>query len=73
LPTAGTAGARIIHYTYDGLGRLIRAQRPMPDEPNPLAPTRFRTERYFYDGVRCVQEVVTEDLPVIVIGDPIPM
>jgi YD repeat-containing protein len=72
-PSGGVAGARIIHYTYDGLGRLIRAQRPMPDDVNPLAPTRFRTERYFYDGVRRVQEVVTEDLPVIVIGDPIPM
>jgi hypothetical protein len=45
----------------------------MPDDVNPLVPTRFRTERCFYDGVRRVQEVITEDLPVIVIGNPIPM
>ena len=48
---SGSPGAWILHHTYDALGRLIRAQRPIPSTSS------VYTERYFYDGVRRVQEV----------------
>lgn len=51
----------IKHHTYDGLGRQIRTQSPYPD---PSAGSGdVRTERFFYDGVRRIQELVTD--PVI--------
>jgi uncharacterized protein RhaS with RHS repeats/predicted GIY-YIG superfamily endonuclease len=50
-----------MHHTYDGLGRLIRAQRPWPQ---PAAnETRVRTEHFYYDGVRRIQEVFTDPVP----------
>ncbi len=62
LPIAGsTPGAWIVHYTYDGLGRLIRAQRPSTG-------TSVRSERYFYDGVRRVQGVVHDGLAEFGLG-----
>lgn len=43
------------HFTYDGLGRLIRTQRPFSyDVTNNTA---FLSERYYYDGIRRIQEV----------------
>lgn len=47
------------HHTYDGLGRLIRTQSPFPsvDEAEDL-----RTERFYYDGVRRIQEIVIDPL-----------
>ena len=46
------------HHTYDGLGRLIKAQRPW-SQPSPTE-TRVRTEHFYYDGVRRIQEVFTD-------------
>jgi len=46
------------HNTYDALGRLIRTQSPYP---NPEEETGLvRTERFYYDGVRRIQEVVVD-------------
>ena len=53
-------GALVVRYTYDGLGRLIRAERP--DNPaDPAAPVlRFND---YYDGVRRLQEDLTISYP----------
>jgi len=49
------------HYTYDGFGRLVRTTSPFPD---PLtSPGHVRTERFYYDGVRRVLEIVTDPVP----------
>ncbi|MCW5777008.1 MAG: hypothetical protein KIS87_11265, partial [Phycisphaeraceae bacterium] len=48
------AGDLVKHHAYDGLGRLVRTQSPVP-----LA-TALRTERFHYDGVRRIQEVVID-------------
>lgn len=45
-------------YSYDGLGRLIRTQSPYPDAEN--AEGGNRIERFYYDGVRRIQEVVID-------------
>lgn len=47
--TSGTLGNWVIHYTYDALGRLIRSQRR-------ISTLQVKTERFFYDGIRRVQE-----------------
>lgn len=44
----------IKHYTYDGLGRLVRTQSPFPI-PN-TAKGMVRSERFYYDGIRRIQE-----------------
>jgi YD repeat-containing protein len=51
-------GAMVKHYTYDGLGRLVRVQSPYPEvaEDNELV----RSERFYYDGTRRVQEIYTD-------------
>lgn len=47
----------LVHYTYDGLGRLIRKQSPQaPVDDEPV----IRTERYYYEGVRRIQEVFND-------------
>ncbi|MBX3359544.1 MAG: hypothetical protein KF745_14080 [Phycisphaeraceae bacterium] len=51
----------IKHYTYDGLGRLIRTQSPFPDADTAAA-GNLRSERFYYDGIRRLQEVVTDPL-----------
>lgn len=45
-----SSGAMLRHYTYDGLGRLIRT----------TSPDNFtnRVEHHYYDGVRRIQTVV---------------
>jgi hypothetical protein len=48
------------HLAYDGLGRLIRVQSPFPSVE--AAAGRVRSEWFFYDGIRRVQEVVTDPL-----------
>lgn len=53
----------IKHFTYDGLGRLIRVQSPFP---TPEASTgAVRSERFYYDGARRIQEIVTDPLATI--------
>ncbi|MBX3316536.1 MAG: hypothetical protein KF902_06695 [Phycisphaeraceae bacterium] len=65
----GAPGDWLVHYTYDALGRLIRKQTPIRDGTVGGANEQLavRSERYFYDGARRIQEVVTDP---IVIGDP---
>ena len=58
---SGTPGNWLILYTYDALGRLIRAQRPWP-QPGPSG-SYLRIEHYYYDGVRRLQEVFVD--PVV--------
>jgi RHS repeat-associated protein len=43
---------------YDGLGRLIRVEKPLAGSvpPEPVC----QSEDYYYDGVRRIQEVVTQ-------------
>ncbi len=61
--TDGGYGAFIRGYNYDGLGRLTRAQSPYPD-PDTFDPEHpggsNRIERFYYDGVRRIQEVVID-------------
>jgi len=56
---AGThqIGYLVVRFAYDGLGRLIWAQRPVDPEPATPSPA-CRTEHYYYDGVRRIQEVI---------------
>ena len=48
-------GPWVRHFTYDGLGRLIRSQSPYP-QPSFDAYVA-RSERFYYDGLRRIQEV----------------
>jgi hypothetical protein len=52
-------GPMVKHFTYDAFGRLVRTQSPYPD---PDDPDGLRSERFYYDGVRRVQEVVSDPL-----------
>jgi hypothetical protein len=52
-------GPMVKHYTYDGLGRLIRTQSPFPDLQS-AGSGEVRSERFYYDGIRRVQEVVID-------------
>ena len=47
------------HHSYDGFGRLIRTQSPYP---SPDDNQGLRAERFYYDGVRRIQEVVADPL-----------
>lgn len=53
----GTAGSVICQFTFDGLGRLVRKLTPYPGYTN-----QWRTEHYYYDGVRRVQEVFSDPI-----------
>jgi YD repeat-containing protein len=59
---SGTPGPWLVHYTYDGLGRLIRKQTPVRGELLGNQ-THVRSERYYYDGARRIQEVVATFTP----------
>ncbi len=59
----GTPGILVKHYLYDGVGRLIRVQSPYPDPQSAVGTNKVRSERIFYDGVRRIQELVTDPLP----------
>jgi len=52
------------HFTYDGQGRLIRVQSPYPDAATwsggGSSGGRVRSERFFYGGVRRVQELYVD-------------
>jgi hypothetical protein len=52
-------GAFVKHFKYDGLGRLIVTQSPYP---NPESPSGLRSERFYYDGIRRIQEIVLDPL-----------
>jgi len=49
-------GPTLVSFDYDGLGRLIRTRRH-DVQPTPNA----EEERYYYDGVRRIREVVDDD------------
>lgn len=53
-----TVGELVKSHTYDGLGRLLTTTTPLPVAPG--VAKRARTERFIYDGVRRVQEYVSE-------------
>ena len=54
-------GVFLKHWTYDGQGRVIRVLSPYPNPDTPNAPRR--SESFYYDGIRRVQEVVADPLP----------
>jgi len=59
-------GVLLKHFTYDGLGRLIRVQSPFPN-PESLDGL-VRSERFYYDGIRRIQEVAVDPLVSIELG-----
>lgn len=63
-PVAFTVSATVIkHFVYDGAGRLIQTLSPYP---NPQATSGLvRLERYFYDGVRRIQEVNSDGVTTL--------
>lgn len=54
---SGTPGDTIVHFTYDPFGRLIRRQAPHPGSSNGV-----RSEHYYYDGVRRIQELFSDPI-----------
>jgi hypothetical protein len=48
------------HFTYDGMGRLIRTQSPYPSPEFLVQEGDIRSERFYYDGSRRIQEVVLD-------------
>ncbi|MCB9844668.1 MAG: hypothetical protein H6811_01595 [Phycisphaeraceae bacterium] len=68
---SGAPGQWLVHFTYDGLGRLIRTQRPRPGTGG-QQPTEVITHQFYYDGVRRIQDV--ETVPVQASGGgPVPI
>ncbi len=49
------------HFTYDAYGRLVRVQSPWPD-PSFESEGSLRSERFYYDGVRRIQEVYIDPI-----------
>lgn len=60
VPPGFEAGLLVRTFTYDGVGRLIRTVSPWPSPE--LSGGEVRVERYFYDGVRRISEVVTDPM-----------
>ncbi|MBX3379986.1 MAG: hypothetical protein KF805_07810 [Phycisphaeraceae bacterium] len=68
-------GKLVKHFTYDGVGRLARTSTPLEapegwtfQDGSGNAVTAFtRSERFIYDGVRRIQEIVTD--PVMTDGE----
>src|ERR1043165_9354681 len=55
------------HLAYDGLGRLVRVQSRFPSVET--AAGRVRSEWFFYDGIRRIEEVVTDPLVSLEFAD----
>jgi YD repeat-containing protein len=60
-------GDLVRHYTYDGLGRLIRVQFPYRyvranTVTPPVTMPGLRSERYYYDGIRRIQTITIDDV-----------
>lgn len=66
-PAPIVVGVFVKLFTYDGLGRLIRTQSAFPSPDAQQSGGGLRSERYYYDGVRRIQEVVLD--PVISIAE----
>lgn len=72
-------GELVKHFTYDGVGRLFRTSSPVeapadwefeevPGGPSSAPNPWFtRSERFIYDGVRRIQEIVTD--PILADGE----
>jgi hypothetical protein len=56
-PSMSSIDALVVHYSYDGLGRVIRTQRPASDSTTPANSGALIITDLYYDGVRVVQEV----------------
>jgi hypothetical protein len=54
----------VVEQINDAVGRLARTLSPYPDPDNWDEET-LRSERYFYDGIRRIQEVVVDGLPTL--------
>ncbi len=54
-------GSLVKRYTYDGLGRLVRTYSPWPSAELAVAGL-VRSERFYYDGSRRIQEVVIDPI-----------
>ena len=46
------------HHAYDGLGRLVKTSSPLDGIFTENGSTAQQTERFYYDGIRRIQEVV---------------
>ncbi len=55
----GSPGGEIARFSYDALGRVTRKLSPYPGQAG-----QWRTEHYYYDGVRRIQEVFTDPMVV---------
>lgn len=65
VPSSGALssfGQLIVHYTYDGLGRVIRVQRPEAPASQGGASTTLKVTDTYFDGVRPIQEVVQTEV-----------
>lgn len=58
-------GLLVKHYTYDGVGRMVRTQSPFPSPEDSTG--EVRSERFYYDGIRRIQELVID--PVLSLGE----
>lgn len=67
-------GLLVKHYSYDGLGRLVRTQSPWPNPQEGPITKQVKSERFFYDGIRRIQELVTDPVlstkGALLSGDP---
>ncbi len=74
LASIASPGLLVKHYTYDGLGRLVRTQSPYPTVEQGAQTKQTRGEHFYYDGIRRIQEVVTDPVETIEMllasGDP---
>ncbi|MDX2148507.1 MAG: hypothetical protein SFZ23_13395, partial [Planctomycetota bacterium] len=61
-------GPLIKHYTYDGLGRLVRTQSPFPAPSNNTTPASVRSERHYYDGVRRILDLRLDPIVTLTVG-----
>ncbi len=74
---APVIGPLVKHYTYDGVGRLARTSSPVlapegwsfagMEYEEGVVPSFTRSERFLYDGVRRIQEIVTD--PILADGE----
>ena len=62
-------GDLVRHYTYDGLGRLIRSQFPYvyvnPNSTTNQSVAGLRSERYYYDGIRRIQTITIDEVATL--------
>jgi len=67
-PSTDAIGDLVMQLLYDGLDRLIQMRKLMPGS-TPSVPL-YKTEDYYYDGVRRLQEVLNEQTVQNPAGSP---